>query len=314
MSGNLEGRVAIVTGGGRGLGAAYALALAAAGAKVVVNDLGRGLQGDIEGSDPAEELVQQIRAAGGEAVCDRGDVADYDDAGRLIRTAVDRFGGLDILINNAGILRDRMLISMSPDEWDAVIRVHLRGHFCTTQHAVAYWRERAKSAPGGVPGDAALIHTSSIAGLHGNAGQTNYAVAKTGIAMMAWLNHLELNQRYGVRAYAIAPGARTRLTLNSPGAQDTVGKPEDGSFDYYDPANVATFIVWLGQVGCPAPSGGIYGVEGDVVRRYNGWSIGSTIRNDSRPWTLEQLDARAAELAAGSERSFVPITDVIHRG
>lgn len=307
MAKRLAGRVAIVTGAGQGLGAAYALCLARHGAKVVLNDLGVGLDGEGEASDPATAVAEAIRAAGGEAVIDRGDVADFDAAQALIETAVNTFGGLDILINNAGILRDRMLVNMSVKEWDDVIRVHLRGHFCTTRHAAAYWRDQAKT---GIS-DRVLIQTSSIAGLHGNIGQTNYSTAKSAIATMAYLNHLELNQRLGVRAYAVAPSARTRLTLNSPGAADLVQEVEDGAFDYFSPDNVAEVVAWLSAADCPAPSGAIFGVEGDIVRRYDAWRVATTVSNDEKRWTLDALDSRAAELAEGQDRAFTPLSEVM---
>ena len=307
MTKRLAARVALVTGAGRGLGAAYALTMARHGARIVLNDLGATLQGEREAEDPVESVAQAIREAGGEVVVDRNDVADFDGAKQLIDTAVTAFGQIDVLINNAGILRDRMLTNMSEEEWDDVIRVHLRGHFCTTRHAAGHWRERAKN--GKI--DAVLIQTTSIAGLHGNIGQTNYSTAKSGIATMAYLNHLELNGRYGVRAYAIAPSARTRLTLNSPGAADVVRKPEDGRFDYFDPNNVASFVAWLAAAGCPAPSGTIYGVEGDLVRRYDAWRIATTVTNGKRPWTFEDLDRRSAELAEGHERTFTPLSEIM---
>lgn len=307
MARRLEGRVAVVTGAGRGLGAAYALCLADHGAKLVLNDLGAGLQGEKVEEDPVVQVAEAIRARGGEAVIDRGDVADFDAAGQLIETAISTFGTLDILINNAGILRDRMLVNMSVQEWDDVVRVHLRGHFCPTRHAAVHWRERAKQGKA----DAVLIHTTSIAGLHGNVGQANYSTAKSGLATLAYLNHLELHDRYGVRAYAIAPNARTRLTLNSPGAADLVREPEAGTFDYFSPDNVAAFVAWLGAPDCAAPSGTIYGVEGGLVRRYDAWRIATTISNGDRRWTFDELDRRATELAMGHERAFTPLSEIL---
>ncbi|MBR0754418.1 SDR family NAD(P)-dependent oxidoreductase [Bradyrhizobium jicamae] len=303
----LEGRVALITGAGRGLGAAYALSMARHGAKIVINDLGVGLNGGQEESDPAAEVVAAIRAGGGEAIIDHSDVADFDAAKQMVDLAVDTFGSLDILVNNAGILRDRMLVNMSVEEWDEVIRVHLRGHFCTTSHAATYWRDRAKSGRR----DSVVIQTSSIAGLHGNIGQTNYSTAKSAIATMAYLNHLELNDRLGVRAYAIAPNARTRLTLNSPGAAHLVREVGPGEFDYFNPENVAKFVSWLAAEDCPAPSGTIYSIDGDTVRRYDGWRIASTITNNGQQWTLDALDANAATLARGHERAFTPLSEVL---
>lgn len=308
MAGRLAGRVALITGAGQGLGAAYALSMARHGARVVLNDLGVSLGGEQEADDPVTALAAAIRAEGGEAVVDRGDVADFDAAAKMVATAVQAFGTLDILVNNAGILRDRMLVNMGAKEWDDVIRVHLRGHFCTTHHAAAYWRERAKDEG---PKDRVVVQTTSIAGLHGNIGQTNYSAAKSAIATMAHVNHLELNQRLGVRAYAIAPSARTRLTLNSPGAADTVQPVEGGGFDYFSPENVAEFVSWLGAADCPAPSGTVYGVEGDIVRRYDLWRVATMVSNSGQRWTLDQLDRHAGELTRGAERSFQPISEVI---
>jgi NAD(P)-dependent dehydrogenase (short-subunit alcohol dehydrogenase family) len=263
---------------------------------VVVNDMGGGIHGEGvnggEGVAPADAVVAEIKAAGGLAVADRSDISDFDGAAALVKTAVENFGSLDAVINNAGILRDRMLVSMSPDEFDAVVAVHLRGHFNTTRHAAAFWREQTKEH--GVR-DRVLVQTTSIAGLHGNMGQFNYSAAKSAIATMAINGHLELNQRYGVRNYAIAPSARTRLTLSSPGAVDVVQAPADGGFDFFDPANVAPFVVWLASEGCSAQSGVVYGVEGDLVRRYRPWSIAETVSNSGRTWTFADLDEKVGQ-------------------
>jgi NAD(P)-dependent dehydrogenase (short-subunit alcohol dehydrogenase family) len=212
----LADRVVVVTGAGRGIGAEYATQAGAAGAQVVVNDVGRGVHGEQTGeaATPADEVADAIVSAGGRAVADHSDVATFDGASALINRAVEEFGTLDVLINNAGILRDRMLVSMSEQEFDDVVRVHLRGHFATSHHAADYWRTRSRAE--GVR-DAVLIQTTSIAGLHGNVGQFNYSAAKAGIASMAINGHLELNARYGVRSFGIAPSARTRLTLSSAG-------------------------------------------------------------------------------------------------
>jgi NAD(P)-dependent dehydrogenase (short-subunit alcohol dehydrogenase family) len=267
---HLSGRVIVITGAGQGLGRAYALAMAAEGARVVVNDLGVQLDGQEGSRSAADEVVAEIVAAGGEAIASHHDVSDFDGAGAVIRAAIDGFGDLDVLINNAGILRDRMLTNMSIEEWDAVQRVHLRGHFATTRHAAAYWKARTKESG---PRDAVLIQTTSIAGLHGTAGQFNYGTAKSAIATMAWLGHLELNGRFGVRSYAVAPSGRTRLTLGSPAAVDLVAAPSDGSFDFWSPDNVAAVVAWLASSGCRAPSGSVLGVEGDTVRRYDPWRV-----------------------------------------
>jgi NAD(P)-dependent dehydrogenase (short-subunit alcohol dehydrogenase family) len=291
----LQDRVAIVTGAGRGLGRSYALHLAGEGAKVVVNDLGGGLHGEPGQDWPAQDVVREIRAAGGEAIANGDDVADWDGAHRLVQAAIDTFGDVDVLINNAGILRDRMLVNMSEREWDDVIRVHLRGHFCPTRAVAAHWRARAKAQPDLPPRDAVLIHTTSISGLFGSPGQANYAAAKSGIATFAYECHLELNERLGVRSYGIGPSARTRLTESSPAAVDAVAKPETG-FDFFDPGNVSPFVVWLATAGCGAPSGTVYTVEGDEVTLVQPWTRGRRIKAGDQPWTLDQLDKAWPEL------------------
>lgn len=291
----LDGRVVVVTGGGRGLGAAYARRVAAEGAKVVVNDLGLSLHGESEQGAEADQLVREIRDAGGTAIADGHDVADFDGARALIDLAVREYGDLDVVINNAGILRDRMLTNMTIDEWDAVLRVHLRGHFSMTKHAAVYWRSRRKEKGAR---DAVLINTTSIAGLHGTPGQFNYATAKAGVATMSWLAHLELNERYGVRSYAVAPSGRTRMTLGSPAAVDLVSAPADGQFDFWAAENVAAVVAWLADEKCTLPSGVVIGVEGDTVRRYDPWRIATTVHNDAQ-WTAVELDARVPELVAG---------------
>ena len=214
MSGLVDGRVVIITGAGRGIGRAHALAFAAEGAKVVVNDIGAGADGSATGESPAEQVVAEIIAAGGQAVVNGDDVADWAGAENLIKTAIDTFGGLDVLVNNAGFLRDRMLVGMSEGEWDAVIRVHLKGHFAPLRHAAAYWRAEAKA---GKTVDARIINTSSGAGLQGSIGQGNYAAAKAGIAEMTIQAAAEL-KNYGVSVNAIAPAARTRMTVGAGGA------------------------------------------------------------------------------------------------
>jgi NAD(P)-dependent dehydrogenase (short-subunit alcohol dehydrogenase family) len=293
--GRLAGRVVVVTGGGRGLGAAYARLAAAEGAAVVVNDLGLSLHGESDSSSAAQQLVREIRDAGGTAVADGHDVADFEGAEALIDLAVSEFGDLDVVINNAGILRDRMLTNMTLEDWDDVIRVHLGGHFCVTKHAARYWKERSKRLG---PRDAVLVNTTSIAGLHGTPGQFNYATAKSGIATMAWLAHLELNERYGVRSYAVAPSGRTRMTLGTPAAVDVVARPTDGRFDFWAAENVAAVVAWLADERCTIPSGVVLGVEGDTVRRYDPWRIAVTVHNGER-WTADALEARVPELIEG---------------
>jgi NAD(P)-dependent dehydrogenase (short-subunit alcohol dehydrogenase family) len=291
---HLEDRVVVITGAGRGIGREYALLAAAEGARVVVNDFGTGLDGDADGSSPAEGVVAEIEAAGGQAVAHQGNVASWDDAEALINLAVTTFGGLDVVINNAGILRDRMLVNMSEAEWDSIMAVHLRGHFCVTRHAAAYWRDQAKASGGAV--NAALICTSSHSGLLGAVGQVNYATAKSALAQFAMLCHRELS-RYGVRSYAIAPGARTRLTMSTPHAKESVGKAvEPGTFDISDPANVAPFVTWLGSVGCDLPGGSVFGVFGDKVEVFRPWEKIGTVSNGHR-WTFDELDERQGEIA-----------------
>jgi len=295
VSGRLGGRVVVVTGAGRGIGREYALLAAKHGASVVVNDLGVALDGAAEGMSPADEVATEITAAGGKAITDDHDVSDWDGAAALIDRAVTEFGDLHVLINNAGIMRDRMLFNMSAEEWDAVIRVNLRGHFCPTRHAAAYWRQQAKN---GRQGDRVVISTSSVSGLHGSVGQINYGTAKAGIASFAQLIDRELNERFGVRSYAIAPGARTRLTLSTPHAAATVGlsAPEDG-WDDKGPANVAPFVVWLAAPGCTMPSGTVFGVWGGRVELYRSWRKAAEIAADHQ-WTLDELDQAAPELVA----------------
>lgn len=292
----LAGRVMIITGAGRGIGREYALFAARNGAKVVVNDLGSGLHGEASGETPAEEVVAQIIAEGGEAIADHSDVADFEATGRMIRNAIETFGDLHVVVNNAGILRDRMLVNMTPEEWDLTMRVHLRGHYCMAHHAAVYWRAQAKEHG---PSDRVLISTSSISGLHGAVGQTNYASAKAGLATFALLCHRELNANYGVRCYAIAPGARTRLTGSTPHAKASVGQEiPEGVFDYASPANVAPFVMWLTTEDCDVPSGSVFGVVGDKVDVYRPWEIAESFSAGDKPWTFEALDAVAGDIAA----------------
>lgn len=291
----LQDKVAIVTGAGRGLGRAYAIDLARAGAKVVVNDLGGGLHGEDVRESPAQEVAREIRDGGGLAIANNDDIADWDGAHRLVQAAIDEFGDVDVLVNNAGILRDRMLVNMSMEEWDDVVRVHLRGHFCPTRAVAAHWRARAKASPELPPKDAVLIHTTSISGLFGSPGQANYASAKSGIATFAYECHLEMNDRLGVRSYAIAPSARTRLTESSPAAVDAVAEPEEG-FDFFHPSNVSPFIVWLAGTGCPAPSGTVYTVEGDEITLVAPWTKAEQIKAGGQRWTLDMLDNASADL------------------
>jgi NAD(P)-dependent dehydrogenase (short-subunit alcohol dehydrogenase family) len=289
--GALDGRVAIITGAGRGLGRDHALLFAEQGAKVVVNDLGGDIHGSGADRAPAQQVVDEIEKMGGEAVANVDSAADWDGAQRLIQTAIDTFGDVHVLVNNAGILRDRVIVNMTEEEWDSVIHVHLKGHFCPTRHAAAYWREQSKA---GKEVKASIIHTSSTSGLLGNAGQANYGAAKSGIATFSYIASLELG-RYGVRSNAIAPAARTRLTEQTPGLQDVVKAPEDESkFDVWDPANVSPFVAYLATVDCPY-SGEAFLVQGGVVQRFQPWTLSEKIDKGDR-WTVEELEKEASKL------------------
>lgn len=289
--GTLDGRIAIITGAGRGIGREYALLFAAEGAKVVVNDLGGTLDGSGDDVSAAQQVVDEITAAGGEAVANHDDVTDWEGGKRLIDTAIDTWGDLHVLVNNAGILRDRVLINMSEAEWDAVIHVHLKGHFVPTRHAAAYWREQTKA---GKEVKASVINTSSTSGLIGNPGQTNYGAAKAGIAAFTTISATELS-RYGVRVNAITPNARTRMTVETPGLADIVAAPTDAAtFDAWDPANIAPLVAYLGTEGCPA-TGKVYYVLGGTIRLFQPWTLTDTIEKDDR-WTVEELQAEMHKL------------------
>jgi len=276
-----DGRVVIVTGAGGGLGRAHALAFAKAGASVVVNDIGTSREGEGASAAPAQQVVDEIVAAGGRAVANTDDVADWDGAQRLVQAAVDSFGRLDVLVNNAGFLRDRMLAGMSVEEWDAVIRVHLRGHFCTLRHAAAYWRDEAKA--GRAP-DARIINTSSGAGLMGSVGQGNYAAAKAGIVGLT-LNAAAELARYGVTANAIAPAARTRMTEV---AMPDMMKAPDSGFDAMAPENVSPLVVWLGSAESKDVTGRVFEVEGGLVSVADGWQHGPKVDKGAR-WEPAEL-------------------------
>ncbi|QSE90512.1 SDR family oxidoreductase [Rhodococcus pseudokoreensis] len=296
MSGVVDGRVVIVTGAGRGIGRAHALAFAAEGAKVVVNDIGAGLDGSATGESPAEQVVAEIVAAGGEAVVNGDDVADWAGAENLIRTAIDTYGRLDVLVNNAGFLRDRMLVGMSEQEWDAVVRVHLKGHFATLRHAAAYWRAEAKA---GNPVDARIVNTSSGAGLQGSIGQGNYAAAKAGIAELTIQAAAEL-KNYGVTVNAIAPAARTRMTVGAGGAMaEAMAAPEEG-FDAMAPENISPLVVWLGSVESKDVSGRVFEVEGGKITVAEGWRHGPAQDKGAR-WEPREIGPVVADLLAKAE-------------
>lgn len=283
--GGLDGRVAIITGAGRGIGREHALFLAAEGARVVVNDLGGAADGTGADRTPAQQVVDEIAAAGGEAIASGHDVSDSEGARRLVDTAVERFGDLHVLVNNAGILRDRMLVNMTDEEWDDVIRVHLRGHFAPTRAAARYWRGQSKA---GRDMKAAVVNTSSTSGLFGNAGQTNYGAAKSAIAGLSVIAQMELG-RYGVRVNAIAPAARTRLTEGL-----LSGRAASG-FDPDNPANIAPFVAYLATQECPI-SGRVFFVHGGSVRLFQPWALVDGIETDHQ-WTLDELKKEAPRLA-----------------
>ena len=287
--GSLDGRVAIITGAGRGIGREHALLFAAEGAKVVVNDLGGANDGTGTDSTPAQEVAAEIRAMGGEAVVNGDNVADWEGAQRLVNSAVEAFGDLDILVNNAGILRDRVLVNMTEEEWDAVINVHLKGHFAPTRWAAAYWREQTKA---GVHKPRNVVHTSSTSGLFSNPGQANYGAAKTGIATFSQICAKELI-RYGVKSNCIAPGARTRLTLATPGLEDIM-TPTDGAFDMWDPANISPLVAYLATADC-AFSGETFFVQGGNVTRVDTWAMGDKVEQNDR-WTVAGLATALAPL------------------
>lgn len=287
----LDGRVAIVTGAGRGLGREHALLLARQGARVVVND--RGVDNDGTGTDcdTAAEVVAEIEAAGGTAISNCDDVASWAGAESLVAAALDAFGELDIVVNNAGILRDRVIVNMTEAEWDAVIAVHLKGHFAPTRWAAAYWREEHKAGRGKRRN---LVHTSSTSGLFSNPGQANYGAAKSGIATFSQIAAKELG-RYDVISNCIAPGARTRLTLATPGLEDIM-TPKDGAFDEWDPANISPLVAYLATADC-AFSGETFFVQGGAVKRVKSWEMGETVEQHER-WTVAGLAAALAPLAA----------------
>ena len=272
--GALDGRVAIITGAGRGIGREHALLFAAEGAKVVVNDLGGGLDGTSLEATPAEEVVAELKAMGAEAIANHDNVATWDGAASLVNSALEAFGDLHVLVNNAGILRDRVLVNLSEDDWDAVINVHLKGHFAPTRHAAAYWREQAKE---GKTVRASVINTSSTSGLLGNVGQSNYGAAKAGIAAFTVIIAEELS-RYGVRVNAIAPAARTRMTESTPGLSD---------FDVWDPANISPLVATLAMEHCAA-TGQVFFVQGGTVRKFQNWTMTETLEKNDR-WTVNEL-------------------------
>jgi len=290
VSGICEGRVVIVTGAGRGLGRAHALAFARAGARVVVNDLGVGIKGEGHDDGPAHEVVDIIRAMGGEAIADGADVTSFEQTKALVGAAISRFGRLDVVVNNAGFVRDRMFVSTSEEEWDSVIRVHLRGHYCISRHAAAYWRDEAKA--GRTP-DARILNTSSGAGLAGSVGQSAYSAAKAGIAALTLVQASELG-RYGVTAHAIAPIARTRMTEAV--FSEMMKKPDQG-FDEHDPENVSPLVVWLGSPASRGVTGRVWEVTGGRISLMDGWREEARV-DAGRKWDPAEIGPEVEALLA----------------
>jgi NAD(P)-dependent dehydrogenase (short-subunit alcohol dehydrogenase family) len=282
--GALDGRVAIITGAGRGLGREHALLFAQEGAKVVVNDLGGARDGTGADATPAQEVVAEIEAMGGEAVVNSSSASDWDAAGELVAQAVDTFGRLDVLVNNAGILRDRMLFNMQEAEWDAVVDVHLKGHAAPLHHAATYWRGLAKA---GETFDASVINTSSTSGLLSNPGQANYGAAKTGIATLTEITAKEL-VRYGVRVNAICPAALTRLTADLGGPSATE-QPDDDGWKAGDPANVSPWVAYLASSECRI-TGKVFFVRGGNVSLFQPYTAIDHVAKEGK-WTVEELAA-----------------------
>jgi NAD(P)-dependent dehydrogenase (short-subunit alcohol dehydrogenase family) len=274
-----DNRSVIITGAGGGLGRAYALAFAAEGARVLVNDINR---------EAAESVAAQIREAGGQAQANSNDITDYRDAGLILAAALEAFGGVDVLVNNAGICRDRMFASLTEADWDAVVAVHLKGHFCLASHAVRHWRELGKQ---GVKVDARIINTSSGAGLQGSIGQSNYAAAKGGIAALTLVQAAEL-ARYGVTVNALAPAARTGMTEQV--FAEVMKRPEQG-FDHFAPENVAPLVVWLGSTASAGVTGQLFEVEGGKLSIADGWRRGPQVDNQGR-WAVAEVGAAVAGL------------------
>lgn len=283
MSGICDGRVVIVTGAGRGLGRAHAVELGRQGGCVVVNDLGSALDGTGTSTGPADEVVAEIEAAGGVAAANGADVSDFDAAESLVTFAIDTFGRLDAVVNNAGIVRDRMFANATADEWDAVMAVNLKGHFTVSRHAAAHWRTRSKA---GEFVDARIVNTSSGAGIMGSIGQAAYSAAKGGIAALTLVQAAEL-ARYGVTANAIAPAARTRMTQGA--FEEMMVAVEDDAFDAMDPANVSPLVAWLVSTDSAGVTGRMFEIEGDTVGVADGWQHGPTTHKGGARWDAAEL-------------------------
>ncbi len=295
MSGICDGRVVIVTGAARGLGRAHALELARQGASVIVNDLGSALDGTGSSTGPADEVVAEIEAAGGVAVADGADVSDFDAAEGLVAFAIETFGRLDAVVNNAGIVRDRMFANATADEWDAVMAVNLKGHFTVSRHAAAHWRTRSKA---GEPVDARIVNTSSGAGIMGSIGQAAYSAAKGGIAALTLVQAAELG-RYGVTANAIAPAARTRMTEGA--FEAMMAAVDEGAFDAMDPANVSPLIAWLASADSAGVTGRMFEIEGDQVGVADGWQHGPVAHKGGARWDAAELGDVVRRLIAEAQ-------------
>ena len=304
--GALEGRVAIITGAGRGIGREHALLFAKEGARVVVNDLGGSTDGDGSDATPADEVVAELRALGAEAIANHDDVSDWEGAQRMVNAAIEAFGDLHVVVNNAGILRDRVIVNMTENEWDSVIKVHLRGHFLPTKWAAVYWREQAKA---GKTVKASVLNTTSTSGLLSNSGQGNYGAAKSGIASFTEIAQKELG-RYGVRCNAIAPAARTRLTMTVPGAQERYDErakvAAEVGFDKSDPANISPMVAYLATADCPI-GGKTFFVYGDKVHLMQPWSFADAVSADGHQWTIEELAVAAGKWADVNWDQSIPM-------
>ncbi len=283
-----DGRVVIVTGAANGIGKQHALAFAREGARVVVNDLGVSRGGEGGGSGPAEAVLREIKDLGGEAFANGADVSSWEQTGELVKQTLDHFGRLDVVVNNAGFVRDRMFVSCSEEEWDAIINVHLKGHFCLSRHAAEHWRNQSKR---GEAVDARIINTSSGAGLQGSIGQSSYSAAKAGIATLTLIQAAELG-RYGVTSNAIAPSARTRMTEEV--MADMMAKPDQG-FDAMDPANISPLVVWLGSPESKHVSGRVFELAGGEISIADGWRFGPKLDKGAR-WSPDEVGAAVSDL------------------